>query len=154
MANTADDAGVLVGILEKSLTCTGKLQAAINDLQTTPRQEFDQAHPNPPVPSYSLVAVSDFFHTSFVLQTSWNALRFLSLFQGLPGYGMGQDGLLLAADGYLPGAQNLGVARADHIAVAYTFSGLANPVLFANTFPRVALLEAIVRYVIADLQQR
>jgi hypothetical protein len=154
LANASDDAGILVGTLEKELTCTGKLQDAINDLQTTARQEFDHMHPNPPVRSYSLVAVSDFLQTSLVLQSGWNALRLLNASRGLPGYGMGQDGLLLAADGYLPGAQNLGVAKADHIAVAHTFSEFPTSVLCVNTFPRNALLEAIVRYVIADLLQR
>jgi len=62
-----------------------------------------------------------------------------------------EDGLLAAADGILPGAKFLGTALADHIAVAHDFHGTAMAKFYdRNSFPRSALLEALVRFVTAD----
>ena len=64
-----------------------------------------------------------------------------------------QDGQIVAWEGVLPGAKYLGAARADHWAIALPFDEAPDPpkAIDRNHFPRDALLEAIVRYVSADV---
>jgi hypothetical protein len=99
------------------------------------------------VPSYTLVAVSDRRNTSKALLHTWFLLSF---------YGSRQDGQLLAADGVLSGAKDLGAARADHVAVAQSFERTvgASAMFDHGRYPRAALLEALVRFVISDLEDK
>jgi len=126
--------------------CVGKLGPSLQSLRSDERRAFLANHPNPSVPSYSLVASSSLFDTSQALLATWGLLG-----AGVPP----EDGLLVAADGTLPGAKFLGTALADHVAVAHDFQK-SKFLLFFNQshFPRTALLEAIVRFVIADLDAR
>ena len=143
VADVAGQPGLL-GNVAISLGCAGKLGPALQSLRVPERRAFLKSHPNPPVPSYSLVAVSDYSSTSQALRATW-----LLLGAGL----RPEDGLLIAADGALPGARFLGTALADHVAVAHDFRNTAFANLFnKGSFPRDALLEALVRFVIADLE--
>lgn len=133
----------VIGNLELSLGCVGKLGPALQSLRRDVRLEFLASHPNPSVPSYSVVAVSGVKNTSQALLASWWLL--------VVGFHR-EDGMLAAADGTLPGAKFLGTAFADHVAVAHDFQKTAFSKLFnKGNYPRTALLEALVRFVIADL---
>jgi hypothetical protein len=142
----------LIGGLEESLKCSGKLGLALQSWRSNARQAFNTSHPNPPVPSYSLVAVSGPLETSLVLVPTWWALDTWGWVAHWPA---GQDGLLIAVESILPGAKNLGTARADHVAVAHDFKKTVLSVAFNHgAFPRAALLEALLRFVVADLQSK
>ena len=95
---------------------------------------------NPPATlrSYSLAAVSTLNQTSKPLHTMWktNAI-----------YSIDQDSHIIAEEAIIPGSQFLGVAHGDHWAVALPMSNY--PKVDWNRFPRTALLEAIIRHVVA-----
>jgi hypothetical protein len=63
---------------------------------------------------------------------------------------------LLKPDAVLPGCKFLGAALADHFAIALPFETANQNYLQAgmdkNHYPRAALLEAVVRFVEADLK--
>ena len=103
--------------------------------------------------AYSIAAVSDPTNTSDVLRDGWDRLRV---------YSLEQDGQIIHEDAIVPGGVYLGIARADHWAVALPFEDLpaADPRAGAiaaavnrNHYPRVALFEAALLYVVADLQK-
>ena len=102
--------------------------------------------------AYSIAAVSDATSTSDVLRDGWDRLRM---------YSLEQDGQIIHEDAIVPGAAYLGIAKGDHWAVALPFDDLpaADPrarVIAAavnrNHYPRIALFEASLRYVLADLR--
>lgn len=128
--------------------CEGDVATAFKSLKKSVRREFLAAHPNPVVPSYSLPTVSDRAHTSKALLESWRLMSLLA---------QRQDSQLAYDDAILPGSTVLGVARADHLAVALPFEKATNAAVrsFADQghYPRAALLEALVRFVVADLDQ-
>jgi hypothetical protein len=100
-------------------------------------------HPLPPGPRYfSLAAISDPDHIAWPLLYSYQQLAEID---------PRNDGLLLASDQVMPGAELLGYVAADHWRVAYPVEGQAallsrgrNPV---PAFPRHLLLEAILIHV-------
>jgi hypothetical protein len=102
--------------------------------------------------TYAIAAISDTSNTSSVLLEGWKQLG---------AYSLEQDGQVIHDDAIFPGGAYLGVARADHWAVALPFEdvGEQNPPLGRtlsrfvdrNHYPRVALFEAALRFVIADL---
>ncbi len=124
--------------------CEGDLTAAIDSLSYRNRQKFIAANGTLGVPTYSLVAQSDMQNVSRMLAETWQLLSV----NGLP-----QDAQLLANDATIPGSQFLGAANADHLAVAINFatSSVPDSMRDHNKYPRVALLEAIVRVVVDDL---
>jgi hypothetical protein len=128
--------------------CEGDLHAAMRSLRRDVRAAFFQAHPRLPVPTYSFAAVAEAGRVSRVLQETW---RILSAFDAR------QDAQLLLPDQVVPGSIFLGAARADHFAVALPFDMVEDAQIRAladrNRYPRTALLEAIVRYVIQDLER-
>jgi hypothetical protein len=112
------------------------------------RNEFlRQWTPPQTLRSYSLAGVVDRSHVSKPLRTMWNL-------QSL--YSLDQDSQMVVEEAIIPGARFLGVANGDHWALALPFSENPDPRVRAkvnhNAFPRVALLEAIVRY--ADLRAK
>jgi LssY-like putative type I secretion system component LssY len=129
-------------------SCQGDLAEAFKSLRANARHAFLLSHPNLPVRSYSLVALSDQADTSKLLQQAWQLLGV---------YGTAQDSQLLREDAILPGATYLGAARADHLAVALPFEDLNNSesraLMDHNHYPRSALLEAVVRFAIQDLEK-
>ena len=126
--------------------CKGDLYAAFRSLRRDVRRKFLAQHPDAGVPVYSVAAVSDRARTSTILLESWELLSF---------YGQPEDSQLLEGDTRYPGGYNLGVVRADHLAVAIPLEGSKDPAVLRlvnhNHFPRTALLEALVRYVTQDL---
>lgn len=133
----------LLANMETRLGCAGKVVPALQSLNPDARLQFLNAHPSPQIPSWSLVAESSITTTSRFLVGTW----FLLGAGSRP-----EDGLLIAADGTLNGFTSLGTALGDHVAVAHNFQGTRVAELFdQGSFPRVALLEALVRYVAGDL---
>jgi hypothetical protein len=61
------------------------------------------------------------------------------------------DGQVIFYDSLMPGSTLLGYVKADHWAIALPFSRnqplLAATLINKNSFPRVILLEAVVRFV-------
>ena len=129
-------------------SCQGDLSTGFKSLQRATRRAFLAAHPNPVVPTYSLIAKSDEANTSKALLQTWRILA---------GYGSAEDGQLLRDDAVVPGAKYLGAALADHFAVALPFDKATDATIRSgmdkNTYPRAALLEALVRFVTADLDK-
>jgi hypothetical protein len=143
LADLAEGRGLLSHV-DVSGGCVGKLGAALDSIQTDVRRAFVASHPDAPVPSYSIVAASDFTDTSKILLPTWGLLG--------AGFRGREDGMLLAADGTLPGAKFLGTALADHVAVAHDFAQTGMAKLYdKDHFPRAALLEALIRFIEADL---
>lgn len=104
--------------------------------------------------AYSIAAVSTGTTTSRVLANGWNTLR---------AYSLEQDSQVIHEDAIVPGATYLGIAKGDHWAVALPFSDVpdtheAKHVLTRwvnrNIYPRVALFEAALRFVLAELPPR
>ena len=67
-----------------------------------------------------------------------------------------QDSQLTRQDAIVPGAKYLGTAKADHLAVGLPLDKLAGQSLQTmmdhGSYPRAALLESLVRYVLQDLE--
>jgi hypothetical protein len=145
-------ADLLPQVAEKYLTttplksCQGDMSTGLKSLQRANRQAFLAAHPNPVVPTYSIVAKSGENNTSKALMQTWRILAT---------YGVGEDGQLLRDDAIVPGAKFLGAAMADHFAIALPFDKSPDSTIRSNmdktVYPRAALLESLVRYVTADL---
>ncbi len=127
--------------------CQGEIGAAFKSLGRTERQAFLASHPDPPVPTYSLVAISDKSNTSKALLESWQLMSV---------YDSRQDSQLTKSDAVVPGAMYLGAARGDHFAVALPFESMQDAsvtkLVDKNHYPRTALLEALVRFVVRDLE--
>jgi len=127
-------------------SCQGDLSTGFKSLQRQARQAFLTAHPSSPVPTYSLIAKSDQSTTSKSLLQTWRVLS---------SYGSAQDGQLLRDDAIVPGAKFLGAALADHFAVALPFDKSTEASIRSGMdkaeYPRAALLESLVRFVINDL---
>jgi hypothetical protein len=60
---------------------------------------------------------------------------------------------MVAEEAVIPGARFLGIAKGDHWALALPLSEHQNPEIGRkvdrNRYPRIALLEAIVRYLVS-----
>jgi hypothetical protein len=137
----------LVGSIQTSFGCAGKIGPALQSLRTDVRRSFLANHPDAPVPSWSLVAASELSSTSKILLPTWGLLG--------AGFRGKEDGMLLAADGVLPGATFLGTLLADHVAVAHDFGPTKLSALYDKShFPRTALLEAVLRFVTASEDRR
>ena len=127
--------------------CEGDVNAAFSSLKRDVRRAFLAQYPTPVVPSYSLPAVSDASTTSKGLAESWKMMS---------AFALRQDSQLAHDDAVIPGSKLLGAARADHLAIALPFDKATDAAVRAiadkGRYPRAALLEAIVRYVSADLE--
>lgn len=123
--------------------CPGNVQDGIHSLTRELRLRFLRENPLP-IPGYSIVAASALDETSSILRAAWRRLSI---------YAKEQDSQVVAWEAVLPGGKYLGAARADHWAIALPFEESPQPpkAVDRNHFPRDALLEAIVRFVTADL---
>ena len=129
-------------------SCKGDLSAGFKSLRKSVREAFLADYPEPLVPTYSLAAASDRSNTSKALLQTW---------QLLSSYGVLQDGQLTKNEAIVPGAKLLGILKGDHFAVALPFdksqqSALAS-FMGGNPYPRAALLESVVRFVLEDLEK-
>jgi hypothetical protein len=124
--------------------CPGNVEDGVQSLMREVRHEFLRQTPIA-VQTYSIVGATSLDETSSVLKPSWKRLSV---------HAREQDGQMIAWEAVLPGARYLGSVRADHWAIALPFEESARlpKGIDRNHFPRDALLEAIVRYVTADIQ--
>ncbi len=127
-------------------SCQGDFSNAFKSLRRDVRRNFQLGHPDPIVPSYSIVAMSDKTNTSKMLLQAWQILSV---------YDPEEDSQVTRQDALVPGSTYLGAAKADHLAIALGFEdssdGNIKSVMDHNHYPRAALLEAIYRFVSADL---
>ena len=127
--------------------CQGDLSTGFKSLKKEARQAFLASYPHPVVPTYSLIAKSDAANTSKALLQTWKILT---------SFGAAQDGQLLQDDAVVPEAKYLGAALADHFAVALPFDKSNDSAIRSGmdkaSYPRAALLEALVRFVTDDLR--
>jgi hypothetical protein len=129
-------------------TCQGDLALAFKSLGRDVRHAFLASYPDPVVPTYSLIALSNQNDTSKMLLEAWQLLSV---------YDTNEDSQLTKEDAVVPGATFLGAARADHLAIALPFEDLADGEIRSfmdhNHYPRSALLEALVRFAIQDVEK-
>jgi hypothetical protein len=124
--------------------CLGDLASAMKSLQKSARQAFLSSYPQPFVPTYSVAAVAEPGKMSSMLART---AALLSTFDPR------HDGQLTLGDATIPGSKFLGVARADHFAIALPFDKTQGQMAAGQPpFPRAALLEAILEFVSADLR--
>lgn len=125
--------------------CQGGISGGFASLKQSVRKQFLASYPHPFVPTYSIVAASQQTNTSKTLLQTWNLLQ---------AYGLPQDGQLLRDDAIVPESKFLGAANADHFAIALPFDKSTDKTIASQMdktrFPRAALLEAMVRFVLAD----
>jgi len=127
--------------------CKGDLSEGFKSLRQSTRRDFQARYPLTPVPAYSMPAVSSQENTSKMLMQTW---------QILSAYGDRHDGQLARSDAIIPGSKYLGTARADHFAIAMPFETSEEAIKSSaekNHYPRTAMLEALVRFVIQDLEK-
>jgi hypothetical protein len=121
----------------------------MKSLSQAVRRAFLSSFPDPMVPTYSLVAVSDQTNTSSALLKAWQLMNVFDKFH---------DGQLTKADAIVPGAKYLGAARADHLAVALPFDKSSDEMIRKamdkGRYPRAALLESVVRVVVQELETK
>jgi hypothetical protein len=126
----------------------------LSSLTRLDRQTFLQKYPVGVVRAYSVAAFATGDSApgkgdrtiSKALELSWRALR---------AYSLDQDSQVIADDAVVPGGTFLAIARADHWAIALPFPETIDTQARAralrqvdrNTYPRTALLEAILRQV-------
>jgi hypothetical protein len=129
-----------------SKSCQGDVAKGFKSLQRKERLAFLAAHPKPYVPTYSLPAIAD---DSILSKAVAQSARVVAAFDKF------NDGQLTRIDATVPGSKVLGAARSDHFALALPFEKAQNSSFGAmmdkNRYPRGALLEAMVRFVVADL---
>lgn len=117
-------------------------EGAVASLSREVRYAFNRSWAPPAgLQILSIVGVVDKDHTSGALHEARHRLGF---------YSQDQDSQVIAEEGIVPGAQFLGVARGDHWALALPLLGRSDLHVHhvdQNLYPRIALLEAIVRYV-------
>jgi hypothetical protein len=122
----------------------------IDSMRRENRQNF-LAATEPHWRGYSIAAVSGKDNTSKILRPLWERLR---------PYALEQDSHIVERESVVPGGVFLGRALADHWAVAMPFHGNdkvskeALEVINHNRYPRPALIEAAVLFVIKDLGTR
>ncbi len=126
--------------------CKGDLSQGFKSLSQAARRTFLSSYAHPFVPTYSLPAVSTPETTSKMLQQAW---QILSTFD------KANDSQLTKEDAIVPESAYLGTALADHFAVALPFETSNESIRSGadkNHYPRTALLEAMIRFVVRDLE--
>ena len=124
-------------------SCKGDATQGMKSLRRDERQKFLSSYPHPFVPTYSLP----------VLLSEEEAKKSkLSTAAILSTYDKDHDGQVLKRDAIIPESAYLGAAKSDHLAVALNFEK-AEPGT-KGKYPRAALLEALVRFVVDDLTKR
>ena len=125
-----------MGKVKDRAGCKGNPAEGFKSLRQDVRRRFLSQYPHPYVPTYSLAAV---IPPDRVPKNAAQTYRMLSAWDPK------NDGQLLRTDQIVPESVNLGVVWSDHLNVALQMG---------ETFPRVALLEALYRFVTADLEKR
>lgn len=128
-------------------TCGPGDGGAVVSLRTGPRQAWLDANPLPPgLRTYTVATFPQPDAISWILKPSWNRLAQID---------PRNDGQLIFYDQIVPGSTLLGYLNADHWAVAVPIAR-AHPTIAAlfvtrNSYPREAMIEAVLRAVAEDL---
>jgi hypothetical protein len=123
---------------------------AVASLRTEVRRNWLATHPLPPsLRYYSVVTLPEPDNVSWVLKPFYRKLSKLD---------PRNDGQVLYNDQFIPGSTLLAFLNADHWAVVLPIDR-SHPFIAAtfvnrNSYPRNALLEAVLRFVEEDLSQR
>ncbi len=127
--------------------CEGDLSDGFKSLSVDARRQFLAQYPRPFVPTFSIPAVADQDKVSKAMVQSWSLMNSFSA---------RNDAQLTEQSAIIPGSMNLGAARSDHFALALPLEnmkgGILKSFLDKNSYPRSALLEAIVRFVQQELK--
>ena len=120
-----------------------------SSLDPAERQAFIAATHWPIVPSYSIAGAVRSDQVSLVNLPTWTLLARIS---------PDNDGQVLLRDAIVPQATFLAAAKGDHWALGMPFDRVENDTIQRefinrNRFPRTALLEAAIRFVVDDLQR-
>lgn len=113
--------------------CQGNLAEGFKSLKKEVRQRFLSSYPHPAVPTYSLVTLTT---AERVPSMSKQTFTMLSAFDAQ------NDGQLLKMDQIIPESTYLGDIWSDHLGVALAMG---------TKFPRAALFESAIRFVLDDL---
>ncbi len=127
--------------------CEGNLSEGFRSLGTRVRKAFLSSNPHPVVPTYSLATISDAGNSSKMLAQTKMILDSVS---------KKNDSQLTEEDQIIPESIYLGTARADHFAIALPFETSQEAIRTQadkNHYPRTALLESVIRFVINDLKK-
>lgn len=125
-----------MGRVKDRAGCKGNPGEGFKSLRQDARRRFLAAHPHPYVPTYSLAAA---IPPDRVPKNAAQTYRMLSAWDPK------NDGQLLRLDQIIPESTYLGLVWSDHLNVALQMG---------EKFPRAALLEALYRFVTADLEKR
>jgi hypothetical protein len=128
-------------------TCTAGDEDAVRSLRPDVRRKWLEEHPLPSdMRYYSLVALPDLEHISWILSPSYKKLSKVDA---------RNDSQVIYSDEFIPGSTLLGFINADHWAIALPISRshpfVGSVFVSRNDYPREALLEAVLRYVEEDL---
>jgi len=116
--------------------CKGNIAEGFKSLKKETRQRFLSSYPHPAVPTYSVAAyTSDERVPKSAAQT----------YKMLAAWDRQNDAQLLKMDQIIPESTFLGAVLSDHLNVALKMGA---------QFPRAALLESVVRFVVDDLAKR
>ncbi len=138
---------ILGGINIPLPDCQIKGLAGLDALRRKDRYDFLSDHRSTLPRAYSIAAKSSKEKTSKILQGPWTQLT---------AYSIDEDSQVIRDDAVVPGGAFLGTAMADHWAVTLPFAEAHDPgfdkLVDRNSYPRTALLEAMVRFVMKDLK--
>ena len=123
---------------------------AIESLRPDIRKEFLARNPLPPdFPYYSLVTFPHPDRISSVLRSSYDKLSRVDA---------RNDSQMIFYDEVIPGSTLVGLANADHWALALPINRshpwIGSTFTTQNAYPREALLEALLRFIEEDLDQK
>jgi hypothetical protein len=129
--------------------CSDNDGGALNSLRPLVRQQWLADNPLPgSLRYYSLVAYPEPENISQALESSYNKLSQID---------SRNDGQLLFYNQIIPGSKLLAYVNADHFALAIPIARkhdiIASMAIDKNAFPRELLMQAMLRYVEADLKQ-
>lgn len=130
--------------------CARGDRGAVASLQPAARQKWLVEHSLPQdIPYYSLVTLPEEKRVSWLLRGSYKKLSRID---------PRNDGQVLFYDQVIPGSTLVGYLNADHWAVAVpiarTHGTIGKLVVTQNAFPREALMEALMRFIEEDLDER
>jgi dienelactone hydrolase len=130
-----------------SKSCQGDVSKGFKSLGKSVRMAFLAKYPDPLVPTYSIPAIATDAIMSKAVATTAKVVA---------AFDRDQDGQLTRPDAIVPGSKVLGGAKSDHFALALPFEKAQGSSFGAmmdkNRYPRGALLEAMLRFVVADLE--
>ncbi|HEY3440914.1 MAG TPA: LssY C-terminal domain-containing protein [Paludibaculum sp.] len=115
--------------------CEGNLAEGFKSLKKETRQRFLSSYPHPAVPTYSLASLTTAERVPSMAKQTYLMLS---------AYDRQNDGQLLKMDQIIPESNYLGAVWSDHLGVALAMN---------SKFPRAALFESLIRFVLDDLNK-